>query len=105
MPEEATTPMISTLGAPVPSITSSDTATATAGRPFSFTVHTTGAPTAALSESGDLPAGLTFTDNHDGTATIAGTTSVKKGRHLITISADNGLAPVVTQAFTLTCKR
>jgi len=66
-------------------------------------VTTTGAPTAALSESGDLPAGLHFTDNHDGTATIAGTTTVRKGTHLITISADNGLAPAVTQAFTITC--
>ena len=103
LPEEATAPLIATLGAPVPSITSADTATVTAGTPFSFTVGTGGPPTAALSESGTLPAGLAFTDNQDGTATIAGTTAVKKGSHPITISADNGLGPVVTQTLTLTC--
>ncbi|HXQ59664.1 MAG TPA: hypothetical protein VN799_06185, partial [Acidimicrobiales bacterium] len=102
-PEVARTPLIATLGAPAPAITSAAAATAKAGTAFSFTVTTTGAPTAALSESGDLPAGLHFTDNHDGTATIAGTTTVRKGTHLITISADNGLAPAVTQAFTITC--
>jgi hypothetical protein len=39
----------------------------------SFTVTTTGYPTPALSESGALPAGVTFTGNHNGTAALAGT--------------------------------
>jgi hypothetical protein len=100
-PEVGRTPLIATLGAPAPAITSADAATAKAGSAFSFTVTTAGAPTPALSESADLPAGLSFTDNHDGTATIAGTTTVRKGSH--PIAADNGLAPAVSQAFTITC--
>ena len=62
-----------------PAITSSNSATAIVGTPFSFTVTTTGAPTPALTESGALPAGLTFTDNGDGTATIAGTAAAGSG--------------------------
>ena len=34
---------------------------------------TTGIPTAALSETGALPTGVTFVDNGDGTATLAST--------------------------------
>ena len=40
----------------------------------------TGVPTATLSETGALPAGVTFTDNGDGTATLAGTPADQ--RHL-----------------------
>jgi LmbE family N-acetylglucosaminyl deacetylase len=55
------------------SITSADTADFTTGTAGSFTVTTTGSPTAALSKTGTLAEGLSFTDNGDGTATIFGT--------------------------------
>ena len=55
-----------------PVITSANTATSVIGTPATFTITTTGTPTAAISEVGPLPLGVTFTDNLDGTATIAG---------------------------------
>jgi hypothetical protein len=84
-----------------PAITSSDSATAIVGTPFSFTVETTGAPTAVLTEAGALPSGITFTDNGDGTATIAGTAvSGSGGSYPITITATNRVGGT-TQGFTL----
>ena len=38
-----------------------------------FTVTTAGTPTPAITVTGTLPAGVTFVDNGDGTATLAGT--------------------------------
>jgi hypothetical protein len=56
-----------------PFFTSAGAAAFTTGAAGSFTVATTGAPLPALTRSGTLPAGLSFTDNGDGTATISGT--------------------------------
>ena len=44
----------------------------TVGTAGSFTVTTTGYPTSALSESGALPSGVTFVDNGNDTASLAG---------------------------------
>ena len=86
-----------------PSITSASSASSIVGTAFSFTVTTTGAPTPALTETGALPAGITFTDNGNGTATIAGTaTSGSGGSYPITIMASNGVGSDATQSFTLT---
>lgn len=86
-----------------PSITSADHATFTAGSAGTFTVTTTGHPGASLSESGALPSGVTFTDNGDGTATLAGTPGAGTGgTYAITITASNGVSPDATQSFTLT---
>jgi dolichol kinase len=86
-----------------PSITSRNSATLTAGSAGTFTVTTGGTPAAALSESGALPSGVTFTDNGDGTATLAGTpASGTGGSYPITITANNGVSPNATQSFTLT---
>ena len=52
------------------------------GQAGSFTVTTKGFPTAALSESGTLPSGVTFTDNGNGTATLSGTPAAGTRRHL-----------------------
>jgi hypothetical protein len=87
-----------------PVITSADHATfkkGVAGQ--SFTVTTTaGYPTATtITRTGALPAGVTFTDNHDGTATIAGTPTVT-GTFTFTITASNGASTNATQSFTLT---
>ncbi len=62
-----------------PAITSAASATSIVGAAFSFTVTTTGSPTPALTETGALPAGVTFTDNGNGTATIAGTPAAGSG--------------------------
>ena len=60
---------------PALGIISPGTAGGQFGVPFHFTVVATGVPPLSLSldSSLHLPQGLTFTDNHDGTATISGT--------------------------------
>ncbi|HEU5268342.1 MAG TPA: putative Ig domain-containing protein, partial [Jatrophihabitans sp.] len=86
-----------------PTITSFNHATFTVGHAGTFTVTTSGGfPTPpALTETGTLPTGVTFHDNGDGTATLSGTPSVG-GIFTITIKANNGVAPVTSQSFTLT---
>ena len=72
-------------------------------RPAPFTVTSTGNPTAALGESGTLPTGVTFADNGDGTAILAGTPGAgTAGTYPITFTATNGLGTPATQSFTLT---
>jgi hypothetical protein len=83
-------------------ITSGTSASATAGVPFSFTVTATGQGPVTLTETGPLPTGVTFTDNGNATATLAGTPAASvSGTYLLTITnhTDYGY---VTQAFTLT---
>ena len=72
------------------------------GAAGTFTVSTDSSPTATLTESGQLPTGVTFTDNGDGTATIAGTPPSQTGTFPITITAQNGVSPTIEQTFTLT---
>jgi hypothetical protein len=88
-----------TVGQP-PVITTANSATALGLVPFSFTIKTTGYPTATLSESGALPSGLTFTAGSNGTATISGSTLALLGTYHLTITAKNS-AGTATQAFTL----
>lgn len=84
-------------------ITSPNNVTFVAGNLSSFTVTTAGAPTPALSYSGTLPSGISFTDNGDGTATLAGTPSLGSvGTYNLTFTAHNGVAPNTTQNFILT---
>ncbi len=91
------------VGTAAPNITSAASTTLTIGAAGSFTVTSTGAPVAALSESGALPSGVSFTDNGDGTATLAGTPAAGTGgTYALTITASNGVAPDATQNFTLT---
>jgi alpha-tubulin suppressor-like RCC1 family protein len=90
-----------TVGGAAPTITSTASATFTADTSSSFTITTTGNPTPAITESGSLPSGVTFTDNGDGTATIAGTPAAG-GAFPISITASNGFSPDATQSFTLT---
>ena len=86
-----------------PAITSAAGATFTEGSAGTFTVSTSGLPDAALSESGSLPTGVSFTDNGDGTATLSGTPDVgTQGVYPITIAASNGFSPDASQSFTLT---
>jgi hypothetical protein len=93
----ATVPVVAT----TPTITSGSSATAMVGTPFTFTVTTSGVPTPTLSESGAMPGGITFTDNGNGTATIAGTPAVGSGGTAsLTITAGNS-AGSATQTFVL----
>ena len=85
-----------------PAITSANTTTFTVGKSGSFSVTATGSPTPSLSEIGALPGGVTFTDNHNGTATLAGTPKpLTAGTYVIPITASNGVSPDATQTFTL----
>ena len=91
------------VGTAAPNITSAASTTLTIGAAGSFTVTSTGAPVAALSESGALPSGVSFTDNGDGTATLAGTPAAGTGgTYALTITASNGVSPDATQNFILT---
>ncbi len=65
-----------------PTIISANSASSIVGSPFTTTVYTTGAPDAAISESGALPTGITLTDNGNGTATLAGTAGRPERREL-----------------------
>jgi hypothetical protein len=86
-----------------PAITSATIANFTVGSAGSFTVTTTGYPAPALSASGSLPGGVTFTDNGNGTATLAGTPAAGSvGTYPLTFNANNGVGTAATQAFTLT---
>ncbi len=94
---------VSVLVGTVPAITSAGSASTGQRVPFDFTVTTTGAPTPTLTETGALPAGLTFTDNGDGTADISGIPAAgTAGSYPLTISASNGIGGPVTLPFVLT---
>jgi hypothetical protein len=85
-----------------PAIISSANTTFTAGTEGTFTIHTTGVPTATLSLSGTQPSWLSFVDNTDGTATLAGTPDPGSNpSYAFTITATNGVSPDAVQSFTL----
>ena len=86
-----------------PAITSASSATFTVGTPGAFSVTATGTPTPSLTETGALPSGVTFLDNHNGTATLSGTPAAGAGKtYSLTFSASNGVGSPVSQTFTLT---
>ncbi|HTZ08802.1 MAG TPA: Ig domain-containing protein, partial [Acidimicrobiales bacterium] len=71
----------------------------TLGAPGSFTVRASGSPAPAITESGPLPDGVTFSADPDGTATLSGT-PVQGGVFPLTMTASDG-ASSATQTFTL----
>jgi large repetitive protein len=91
-----------------PAITSGTAAGFTTGVVGSFTITSTGAPNAALTRTGTLPAGITFSDNGDGTAKVSGTPTGaaapagESREYPLTIKADNGVGSSATQSLTLT---
>ena len=88
-----------------PNISSENNTTFTVGALGTFTITTAhDYPTpAAITYSGDLPAGVALVDNGDGTATLSGTPAVGTGgTHTFTIIASNGVNPNDSQSFTLT---
>jgi iron transport multicopper oxidase len=85
-----------------PTITSQSAATAAASGPFEFTVATSGFPTPTIGESGALPAGITFTANSDGTATLSGRPAAgTPGSYPLVLTASNGTSPDAVQDFVL----
>jgi hypothetical protein len=85
-----------------PAITSTASITFTGGSAGSFTVTATGSPTPSLTVSGSLPAGVTFMDNGNGTATLSGTPAAgTAGSYTFTITAHNGIGSDASQSFTL----
>ncbi|MGA3294909.1 MAG: hypothetical protein ABSE45_13115 [Candidatus Acidiferrales bacterium] len=86
-------------GSPV--ITSRASTAFTVGVQGTFIVTTADLPTPALTESGGLPAGMTFVDNGNGTGTLSGNpTSTSGSPFVITFTASNSLGSA-TQSFTL----
>jgi hypothetical protein len=86
-----------------PVITSASVTTFTVGSAGTFTVTATGTPTPSITATGALPSGVTFTDNGNGTATLAGTPATGTGgTYSLNIKAQNGLGSGATQTFTLT---
>ncbi len=89
-----------TVPSAVPAFTSAAAASFTLNTAGSFSVTTTGTPDPSLTETGALPAGVTFVDNGNGTATLAGTPTTG-GSFPITLTASN-LTGTTTQSFVLT---
>src|SRR5207248_2608956 len=84
-------------------ITSASSTTFTVGATGTFSVTTTGTPTPTLTETGTLPSGVTFVDNHNGTGTLSGIpASGTAGTYSITFTANNGVGTPTTQTFTVT---
>jgi len=89
-----------------PSFSSADNTSFTTGAAGNFVVSTSAAPTAALSVSGTLPPGMTFTDNGDGTAKISGTPTnaaapaAQSKNYPVTVKAQNAVSQV-TQTLTI----
>jgi hypothetical protein len=92
-----------------PAITSAPTDIVPAGTAFTYSVTTTGNPTATITNAtfgtcslSTLPGTVSFTDNGDGTATISGTpVDGDAGTYTLCLNADNGVSPAATQQFTL----
>ena len=86
-----------------PAITSAGSYTAKVGTAFSFPVTTTGYPAPTLTETGTLPAKVSFVAGANGSASLSGVpTTVGSGT--FTITATNGTG-TVSQHFTLTIDR
>jgi hypothetical protein len=82
--------------------TGRDQTTFATGEPNLFTFTTLGFPTPALSETGNLPSGVSFMDNGDGTASLFGTPAAGTGgSYVLLITAANGIGAQASQNFTL----
>jgi len=93
--------IVATIGT-APVITSTNTTSFAIGAKGLFTVTSICDPAAMLSESGALPSGVTFTDNGNGTATLAGTPAAgTAGTYAFIITASGCAAPNATQSFRL----
>ncbi len=87
-----------------PTVTSANNATFAPGKTGqTFTVDTTGSPRnpgMTITRTGTLPSGVTFTDNGNGTATVAGTPTAgtqAASPYSWVVTAGNGVSPDATQ--------
>jgi hypothetical protein len=86
-----------------PAITSENTTTFTAGLGGGFTITTLGFPRPTIGQAGSLPSGVTFVDNHNGTASLSGRPdNGTEGTYLLGLTAFNSAGSAVPQIFTLT---
>jgi len=83
-----------------PAFTSGTSASFPVFTTSSFTVHTSGINLPAIQNSSSLPPGVTFTDNGNGTATLAGKPTAT-GTYVLNLAATNGTTPNASQSFTL----
>jgi hypothetical protein len=83
-----------------PSITSAAVHSFAVGANGSFVVTATGFPMPSISLAGAKPDGISFLDNHDGTATLSGATGTA-GQFPLTVTAANGIGSDAQQNFTL----
>jgi hypothetical protein len=81
-----------------PAFTSASADTFVVGTPDSFTVTTTGFPVPNVTQSGALPAGITFTP---GTNVLGGTATQTGSFSAVQFTAANGVPPNAVQTFTL----
>ncbi len=91
-----------------PTITSTrTTASATVGTAMtSFNITTKGFPTPAIGYTGNLPAGVTLVDNHNGTATVSGTPDPGTGGvYTFNATATNAYGSATPETITLTVKQ
>ncbi len=104
-PDGAGLPAQLCTAAAAPVFTSEASDTVGAGTAFTYSVTTRDAPAPAitLAPGSTLPSGVTLTDNGNGTATLAGTSSVTAGVYTFTIEATNS-GGSIPQTFTLTVK-
>jgi hypothetical protein len=87
---------------PATSITSANSATFTAGAGGGFKFTSTGGPAPTWTESGLLPAGVSFTPGPGGTAALVVNPAAPAGVTTFTATAGNGVGSSVSQVFTLT---
>ena len=87
----------------VSAITTPNTTSFVVGTPGSFVISANYWPTPAFHLTGTLPAGMTFVDNRDGSAAIAGTPQAgSDGVYHLTVTASNGAVADVVQNLTIT---
>ena len=86
-----------------PAITSVNKTTFTVGTAGTYNVTTTGYPTSAITVTGTLPTGVTFTDNGNGTGTFSGTPAAGTGgAYGLVVKATNAAGTAKQTGFTLT---
>jgi len=70
---------------------------------YSYTIAADGYPAPVLSLAGGLPAGLSFTPDSDGTATLSGTPhGAAVGQYPVTVQADIGMGYLTSRQLTVT---
>ncbi len=89
-----------------PSFTSPAKVTFTAGKQHTFTVRTEGYPVAQISKSGELPKGLKFQPQSNGTAVLSGVAakSAKGQTFRIVLTASNGIGKAARQVLVIQVK-